>query len=97
MRFFLFIYYAELNLKIERFFIGAKLVTENDAGALVYFRPESMPMPKEELTQIDNQLRKVCGADYSKAVAFIDGLEQYHPHAFRHYYISRVSHRPIKF
>ncbi len=26
MRFFLFIYYAELNLKIERFFIGAKLV-----------------------------------------------------------------------
>ncbi len=27
MRFFLFIYYAELNLKIERFFIGAKLVS----------------------------------------------------------------------
>ncbi len=26
MRFFLFIYYAELNLKIERLFIGAKLV-----------------------------------------------------------------------
>ncbi|WP_032116252.1 hypothetical protein WH390_12355 [Candidatus Arsenophonus nilaparvatae] len=73
---------------------GGILLTENDAGALVYFRPESMPMPKEELTQIDNQLRKVCGADYSKAVAFIDGLEQYHPHAFRHYYISLLAVKP---
>lgn len=70
---------------------GGILLTENNAGTLVYFRPESMAMPKEELTKIDSQLRKVCGSDYSKAVAFIDGLEQHHPQTFHHYYISLLA------
>ncbi|MFS1538380.1 MAG: hypothetical protein ACL7BU_06395 [Candidatus Phlomobacter fragariae] len=70
---------------------GGILLAENDAGALVYFRPEAMAMTKEELTMIDNQLRKVCGGDYSKAVAFIDGLEKYHPQTFPHYYISLLA------
>lgn len=70
---------------------GGILLAENDAGTLVYFRPEAMAITKEELTIIDTQLRKVCGVDYLKAAAFIDGLEQYHPKNLPHYYISLLA------
>ncbi|MDT9587596.1 MAG: hypothetical protein P6H82_03035 [Candidatus Arsenophonus melophagi] len=70
---------------------GGILITKNNAGVLVYFRPELAVIPKEELANIDNQLHAVCGSHYSKVITFIDGLEQHHPKTFDHYYISLLA------
>lgn len=77
-----------VNLASER---GGTLLAENNAGALVYFRPGAMEMTDEELTTIDNQLRKVCGTSYVAAATLADGLDYYHPRNRPHYYISLLA------
>lgn len=70
---------------------GGTLLAENDAGALVYFRPEAMDMSDEKLAIMDDQLRLVCGSNYATAAALINGLNHYHPQTPPHYYISLLA------
>lgn len=78
--------YVDLSLKY-----GGTLLAENDAGALVYFRPEMLHMTNEEHVIIDSQLREVCGLDYAAVVAYLNGLDHYHPQNPPHYYISLLA------
>lgn len=77
-----------VNLASQR---GGILITGNNAGVLVYFRPDSMAMSHEELHFFDSQLRKVCGPRYTTALALNNGLEYYHPKTPSHYYISLLA------
>jgi hypothetical protein len=77
-----------VNLASQR---GGTLLTENNDGVLVYFRPDSMEMNDKELTLFDNQLRKVCGSHYPAALALNNGLEYNHPRTPSHYYISLLA------
>lgn len=69
---------------------GGTILAENNSGALVYFRPGSMEMTKEELVRVDNRLRKVCGSNYKAATTLTTGLENNHPQ-LPHYYISLLA------
>lgn len=70
---------------------GGTLLTENDTGALLYFRPDAMDMTNEQHIAVDDQLRVACGAHYETATKLIDGLDYYHPKTPPHYYISLLA------
>ncbi|QGY31862.1 N-acetyltransferase [Pantoea cypripedii] len=74
--------YVELAHKL-----GGVLLTENNTGTLVYFGPKLMEMTEEDNQFIDSQLRQACGADYLTALAFMNGLDHFHPREPAHYYI----------
>ncbi|MEG3131496.1 N-acetyltransferase [Pantoea cypripedii] len=74
--------YVELAHKL-----GGVLLTENNAGTLVYFGPKLLEMTEEDNQLIDNQLRQACGADYVTTLAFMNGLDHFHPREPEHYYI----------
>lgn len=70
---------------------GGTLLAENNAGALVYFRPEAVETADEDIAIIDTHIHKVCGS-YSTAVAtYTHGLEYYHPRTPPHYYIPLIA------
>ncbi|OON34728.1 hypothetical protein BTJ39_23235 [Izhakiella australiensis] len=77
-----------VDLASER---GGTLLTENNAGVLVYFRPDSMYMNDKERILFDNQLRDVCGSCYNAALTLNNGLEYFHPEAPSHFYISLLA------
>ncbi len=79
------------NLATER---GGILLAENNAGALVYFRPDGMEMTPEDAMQFDKKIREVCGENYETAAALINGLDGYHPQNPPHYYISLLAVQP---
>lgn len=70
---------------------GGTLLTENDTGALLYFRPDAMEMTSQKHRAIDTQLRVACGNRYEMAMKLIDGLDYYHPKSLPHYYISLLA------
>ncbi|MDE1186426.1 MAG: N-acetyltransferase [Pantoea sp.] len=78
--------YVELAQKL-----GGVVLTENNAGTLVYFGPKLMEMKEEDNQLIDRQLREVCGDDYVTAVAFMDGLDRNHPRTPPHYYVFLIA------
>ncbi|MDF7658271.1 hypothetical protein PUG81_04760 [Erwiniaceae bacterium L1_54_6] len=77
-----------VNLALER---GGILLTENDSGVLVYFRPEALEMTPEENARIYDQLNKVCGCDYVRAVTLIEGLDNLQPKDPPHYVIALLA------
>lgn len=70
---------------------GGTLIDENDAGVLVYFRPELADMTGKENEALDAQLRRQCGSDYVSVAAFMNGLDHYHPATPPHYYVFLVA------
>lgn len=72
---------------------GGTLFAENDAGVLVYFRPEVMEMSDEDQVTIDNQIREVCGSYSATVAAYTQGLKHYHPRTPPHYYILLIAIR----
>ncbi|WP_158782768.1 hypothetical protein [Pantoea sp. BAV 3049] len=72
---------------------GGTLLSENNTGAMVYFRPGSMEMTENERSAFDRVLRNVCGSDYAAAKRLNNELENYHPKARQHYYISLLAVR----
>ncbi len=70
---------------------GGTLLDKNNAGALVYFRPEAMEITNEELAEVDDQLRQVCGPNYAAVSILTEGLNHYHPQTRAHYYISLLA------
>jgi hypothetical protein len=78
--------YVELAQKL-----GRVVLTENNAGTLVYFGPKLMEMTEEDNERVDSQLREVCGDDYVNVVAFMNGLNRYHPRMPPHYYVFLIA------
>lgn len=70
---------------------GGILLAENDAGVLVYFRPEMMDMTDKESIIITNQLRQECGLEYVSIAALMNGLNHYHPRNPPHYYVFAIA------
>ena len=70
---------------------GGILLAENDAGVLVYFKPELMELTAEENDRLDNQLRQECSSDYARIMTLMNGLNQYHPRTLDHYYIFAIA------
>ncbi|MCU5773203.1 hypothetical protein N5923_14940 [Erwiniaceae bacterium BAC15a-03b] len=70
---------------------GGTLLAENDAGALVYFRPEAIEMISKNHAAVNNQLIEVCGSSFATALAYINGLDHFHPRTPPHYYISLLA------
>lgn len=77
-----------VNLASDR---GGTLLSEDNSGVMVYFRPGAMEMSPDELAGVDHQLRKVCGPSYAAAASLTAGLDRYHPHDPPHYYISLLA------
>ncbi|WP_437611597.1 hypothetical protein [Erwinia sp. V71] len=80
-----------VELAMER---GGIILAENNAGALVYFRPGGMEMTPEDAASFDSKIREVCGVNYETAAALITGLDNYHPQTPPHYYISLLAVQP---
>lgn len=78
--------FFRIDVELSREY-GGTLLAENNAGALVYFRPEILEMTDEELAIIDNKLRIVCGSNYTAVARYTDGLGHYRPRSSPHYYI----------
>lgn len=53
------------------------LLAENDAGVMVYFRPDFMEEEQEDTD--DYRLREVYGIDYPAVTALMNGLNHYTP------------------
>jgi hypothetical protein len=66
---------------------GGTLIAGDNAGVLVYFRPEALENNKEDQIIIDRRIREVCGPHYAAVAAYTRGLEHFHPRTPPHYYI----------
>lgn len=76
------------NLAIQR---GGIITSEDNHGALVYFRPNGLEMTEKEKTHLYQQLYDICGTDYTSAIALIEGLENLQPLDPPHYFIALLA------
>lgn len=77
-----------VNLARKR---GGTLLTENNEGALVYFRPNAMETTNEGRAILEQQIHNVCGPYYTTVSMYTHALERYHPRTPLHYYIPLIA------
>ncbi|MFT4272516.1 MAG: GNAT family N-acetyltransferase [Pantoea sp.] len=85
-------FFFEIYINLARKF-GGILLSQNDVGVLVYFRPEIMEVGNLEHERIDSLLQQECGSDYENITALMNGLYNYHPYERPHYYVFLIAVR----